>query len=140
MWPIPQYFEILGFNTIGYVDDVIFPLKINIRDISKKTIINLDISYLTCKDICIPGKAQLRLLIPPGIGQFTSHNYNLQKELSLIPKSNFKFADFSSHKDLLELARINAKDIVKENIITNKEIEYLLHIFQKKMALSIAKF
>ena len=53
---------------------------------------------------------------------------------------NFKFADFSSHKDLLELARINAKDIVKENIITNKEIEYLLHIFQKKMALSIAKF
>ena len=52
---------------------------------------------------------------------------------------HFKFADFSSHKDLLELARINAKNIVKENIIKKKEIENLLHVFQKKIALNIAK-
>ena len=52
---------------------------------------------------------------------------------------HFKFADFSSHKDLLELARINAKNIVKENIIKKKEIENLLHLFQKKIALNIAK-
>ena len=86
LWPIPEYFDILGFTSIGYVDEVIFPLKIYLQDINKETLINLDVNYLTCKDICIPGSALLNIIIPPGEGKITKHSYKIQKALSLVPK------------------------------------------------------
>ena len=45
LWPIPEYFEILGFTSIGYVDEVIFPLKINLNE-ERISIINLIKSVL----------------------------------------------------------------------------------------------
>ncbi len=71
LWPTPDEFEILGFKSLGYFDEVVFPLKTTIQNIEKETSVVLDVNYLTCKDICIPGNAHLELLIPPGIGQIT---------------------------------------------------------------------
>ena len=44
LWPTPNYFEILGFTSIGYEKEVLFPLKIEIDDIDKETQINLEIN------------------------------------------------------------------------------------------------
>ena len=89
-WPTPKYFEILGFTSIGYQNKVIFPLKIIIDDIKKETSIVLDIDYLTCKDICIPGKANLELIIPPGEAKLTEHYFTIQKALSSVPRVIYK--------------------------------------------------
>ena len=85
-WPTPEYFEILGFTSIGYQNEVIFPLKIIIDDVSEETEIILNIDYLTCKDICIPGKANLELRISPGNAKFTEHYFTIQKALSSVPR------------------------------------------------------
>ena len=90
LWPIPEYFEILGFISVGYTKEIIFPLKLKIKDINKKTSIVLDLNYLTCKDICIPGNANLELTIPPGYGSQTSNYFKIQKSLSLIPRKIIK--------------------------------------------------
>ncbi len=85
LWPTPKQFEILGINSIGYSNEVTFPLKINLKDSLKLTSIFLDINFLICKHICVPGKANLELNIPPGQGKFTSHAFYLEKTLSELP-------------------------------------------------------
>ena len=72
-WPTPKEFAILGIRSIGYTDHVIFPLKLQLQDPTQNTFIELDINYLTCKDICIPGNAHLELIIPSGEAELTQH-------------------------------------------------------------------
>ena len=84
-WPVPQKFEILGLQSIGYQDNIIFPLKIDIINPLESTEVILDINYLVCKDICIPGNAVLDLTLPAGEGSLTKHSFNLEKSLSKLP-------------------------------------------------------
>ncbi len=93
LWPTPYEFEILGFKSLGYFDEVVFPLKTTIKNIEKDTLVVLDVDYLTCKDICIPGSAHLELFVPAGTGQITEHSFIIEKSLSLIPIDNLKISD-----------------------------------------------
>ena len=64
LWPTPEEFDILGFKSIGYEKEVIFPLKIELINVNQTSIFSFDLNYLTCKDICIPGSAHLELILP----------------------------------------------------------------------------
>ena len=90
LWPTPSEFEILGIQSLGYQEEVIFPLKIFLQNIHEDTFLSFDINFLTCKDICIPGDAHLELILPAGIGQLTNHSFYLEKSLSLVPIRNKK--------------------------------------------------
>ncbi len=96
LWPTPYEFEILGFKSLGYSDEVVFPLKTTIQNIEEETSVVLDVNYLTCKDICIPGNAHLELLIPSGIGQITEHSFIIEKSLSLIPINNLEISELEN--------------------------------------------
>ena len=96
LWPTPSEFEILGFKSLGYSDEVVFPLKTTIQNIEEETSVVLDVNYLTCKDICIPGNAHLELLIPSGIGQITEHSFIIEKSLSLIPINNLEISELEN--------------------------------------------
>ena len=53
LFPFPEKFTDHGVSTIGYEDQVTFPVRIQKNEIDKiNNKINLD--YLVCKDICIP--------------------------------------------------------------------------------------
>ena len=84
-WPTPKEFEILGLKSLGYENEVIFPLKIELIDINKPSFFSLELNYLTCKDICIPGQAHLELVLLPGKGKLTEHSFKIEKYLSKIP-------------------------------------------------------
>ena len=88
LWPTPSEFEILGIQSLGYQDEVIFPLKIFLQNINKDTFLSFDINFLTCKDICIPGNAHLELILPAGKGQLTNYSFDLEKSLSSVPIRN----------------------------------------------------
>jgi suppressor for copper-sensitivity B len=96
LWPTPYEFEILGFKSLGYSDEVVFPLKTIIQNIEKETSVVLDVNYLICKDICIPGNAHLELIIPSGIGQITEHSFIIEKSLSLIPIDNLEISELEN--------------------------------------------
>ena len=78
-WPKPKEFEILGLRSIGYENDVIFPLIIDIKDKTKITNLDISINYLVCKDICIPGNARIFLDLPPGLANTTEYYYLVEK-------------------------------------------------------------
>ena len=89
LWPTPVEFEILGLTSLGYQNNVIFPLEIEIADKSQNTFLNLHISFLICKDICVPGDARVFLEIPSGEKKLNDNYYNLERALSFLPKNDF---------------------------------------------------
>lgn len=50
-----------GQNSIGYEDNVIFPLRITPKDSSKPVALRLKLDFATCEKICIPAEANLSL-------------------------------------------------------------------------------
>ena len=89
LWPTPIEFEILGLTSLGYQNDIIFPLEIELEDELKNTFLNLHITFLICKEICIPGDATIFLEIPSGEKKLTNNYYDLEKALSLLPNEDF---------------------------------------------------
>jgi suppressor for copper-sensitivity B len=58
-WPAPQRFSVLGLETIGYTDAVVFPIAAKLQRPGEVAHLHLALSYLTCDDICIPYDAVL---------------------------------------------------------------------------------
>jgi len=60
-WPAPRRYSDAAGETVGYKDEVVFPLRIEPRDRSKPVGLELKLFYAVCKDICIPAEAKLAL-------------------------------------------------------------------------------
>ena len=118
LWPLPKNFEITGIQSIGYENKVIFPLKIILENPNQNTSIILDINYLTCKDICIPGNAFLELNLPSGKGQLSKYSNQLERVLSAMPTDSV---------DINYIENIDTK-IFKDD----EHISFYLSIFSKK--------
>ncbi len=109
LWPEPIEFEILGLKSIGYKDKVIFPLIVDIEDNQIQTNLNLNINYLVCRDVCIPGNADIFLNLPSGDGAYTDYFFEIEKVLSttlnnnidLTPISNFSFKAIENSNDVI---------------------------------------
>ncbi len=65
-WPAPERFSILGLETLGYTNEVVLPMSVELVDPAKPLRMEGDILYLTCKEICIPYEAKLALALSPG--------------------------------------------------------------------------
>jgi len=125
LWPTPSEFEILGIKSIGYHNNVIFPLKLEIADESKNTFVDLNVNYLICEEICIPGDARLLLEIPAGSREFTDNHFIIEKALSILPENNFeisyiKYIDANVYKNknnsLIQITAESHKNFINTNI------------------------
>jgi suppressor for copper-sensitivity B len=65
-WPVPQRFEVLGLQTLGYTNEVVLPLTMQRLDTTKPITMAGTIRYLTCREICIPYEADVALTLPLG--------------------------------------------------------------------------
>ena len=63
LYPAPHLFTDETGNSIGYTDDVVFPVQIVARQPDKPVTLRLKIDYAVCEKLCIPaeGKAELTL-------------------------------------------------------------------------------
>lgn len=62
-WPTPIRFDSLGIISAGYKDKVVFPLVFSQQGEGNPKL-QLQLSYLICKDICLPKTLDLSLIIP----------------------------------------------------------------------------
>ena len=95
-WPTPKSFEILGLTSLGYENKVIFPLTVKLENKDKTTNIDLNVNYLVCNNICIPGNANLNLDIPPGESNYTKFYHEIEKAKSSLPNKNIDLSSLIS--------------------------------------------
>lgn len=84
-WPAPSRFEIFGIEAIGYKKEVVFPLDIAVSQPGEPASLRASVSYLTCKDICIPGEALLALDIPAGPSAATAFAATIDRFRARVP-------------------------------------------------------
>lgn len=53
-FPAPKRFSILGFDSFGYADHVIYPLSLTVNPASNEVTMVGELSGLVCSDLCIP--------------------------------------------------------------------------------------
>ena len=109
LWPTPIKFEILGLTSLGYQDNVTFPLEIEIENEFQDINLDLHINYLICKEICIPGDARIFLDIPAGEKKINDNYFDVEQALSKLPEKDFSRT---------YLKNINANVLEGENLST----------------------
>lgn len=62
----PKRFEVLGIESFGYSDEVVFPIQLALERPGDPLRVKAAVDYLTCREICIPYQATLQLDLPAG--------------------------------------------------------------------------
>ncbi len=84
-WPVPKRFAILGLESFGYEDQVIFPLRVEPENAGAPIALNGTIDFLVCSDICVPGLAEVSLDLPAGPAEPGRNLFDISKFNSLVP-------------------------------------------------------
>ncbi len=62
LWPAPKKFDDgAGGTSLGYVDQVVLPLRIVAKNTEKPVTLRADVNYAVCEKLCIPVQADLEL-------------------------------------------------------------------------------
>jgi DsbC/DsbD-like thiol-disulfide interchange protein len=62
LWPAPERFpDGAGGHSIGYMGDIIFPLRVIPTDAARPASVHLKLAYAVCANICVPAEANLQL-------------------------------------------------------------------------------
>ncbi|MBB4284402.1 protein-disulfide reductase DsbD family protein [Roseospira goensis] len=85
LWPAPERFSVLGIETLGYKDGVVYPLHATVADAGESLRLRADVDYLTCADLCIPRTVSLSLDLPAGPGAPTDHAHAINRAESAVP-------------------------------------------------------
>jgi len=84
-WPAPVRFSVLGFETLGYKDEVVFPLTVVPVAPGRPVKIAGTIDYLICSDICVPETVDLALSIPSGEKSPSTFAHLINKHAVRVP-------------------------------------------------------
>jgi DsbC/DsbD-like thiol-disulfide interchange protein len=82
-WPAPHRFSDESGITIGYKEDVIFPLHVVPQDTSKPVRLRLKADYAVCEKICIPAEGRAELVLD---GRRSELDQSLAAFAALVPK------------------------------------------------------
>lgn len=63
-FPAPEILETFGVRSLGYHDEVVFPVELTPDDASQPIGLSLSLSYGVCEEVCMPAQANADLDIP----------------------------------------------------------------------------
>jgi DsbC/DsbD-like thiol-disulfide interchange protein len=64
LWPAPKLFsDGAGGHSIGYMGDIILPLRVIAKDAAKQPSLHLKLGYAICANLCVPAEAELTLAL-----------------------------------------------------------------------------
>ena len=121
LWPAPSRFKLENFVNFGYGLTVIFPFQLKIAEdvLAGRYPISADVSWLICKDLCIPGEAELFMDLQVGdLGVATADASDIENALqempSQAPKDWFDVTVSQDGQWSLDLSRIDSTVISAE--------------------------
>jgi suppressor for copper-sensitivity B len=86
-WPAPRRFEAFGQQSYGYAGEVIFPVTAALRRPGEPLGLRLALSYLICREVCVPGEASLALDLASGQPAETSAAAEIARHAARVPAS-----------------------------------------------------
>lgn len=84
-WPAPERFELFGFETFGYGDEVVLPLEARPARRGEAASLHLALDYLVCEKICIPYQAALALDLPAGPATPSEYAHLIDRFVARVP-------------------------------------------------------
>ncbi|HEB79654.1 MAG TPA: disulfide bond formation protein DsbD [Rhodospirillales bacterium] len=99
-WPVPERFSVLGFDTMGYKDEVALPIKATLAKAGEPLSLKVVIDYLACNEICIPLRVNLALDLPPGPPSPSAFTHLINRFAVRVP------GDGSAHGLFIEKAEL----------------------------------
>jgi thiol:disulfide interchange protein DsbD len=114
LWPYPVLFETSGVVSYGYKDKVLLlseftaPAAVNIDNVS----IRADVNWLECRELCLPGGAELSLTLPVSSEQQLDEQWidSFASSREMLPVKN-KTWDFNSTRtDSSIIIRVRVPD------------------------------
>jgi suppressor for copper-sensitivity B len=84
-WPVPSRYTLLGLDTFGYENEVIFPIAAHPADPEKPLSLRLKTNYLVCEKICIPYSAELALDLPASAAEPSDFAQLIDRYRSEVP-------------------------------------------------------
>ena len=65
-FPAPERFSVLGLDTFGYGEEVVFPLTLTPATPGEAMLVRGSVDLLVCDDICVPSQFFLSMVLPAG--------------------------------------------------------------------------
>ena len=84
VWPGPQKIIYPPLMTFGYVDEVIFPFELDLKNLNDQAT-EITTKFLVCDDICVPEEATLLLSLKNGILNINEKPEEIKKWLNRVP-------------------------------------------------------
>lgn len=107
-WPLPVDFvqpgEIVGY---GYTDTVLFPIEVSVpASVAPGAALDLaaEVSWLACKDVCIPGRAKLDLRVPVAAESATANEALFEQWRQRLPLDAGAASDLAGAKSDISFA------------------------------------
>ena len=88
LWPAPERFSVLGLDTLGYHDRVVFPIHAELTRVGEPVSLKAKVDYLTCREICIPYTAELALDLPAGPAAPTAFTHLIDRFENEVPRGD----------------------------------------------------
>jgi thiol:disulfide interchange protein DsbD len=86
-FPVPKRLPLGPLMDFGYETQVLFPAELHIHSDGANAVpIAADVSWLVCRQACIPGKAHLTMTLPMGDGGASAYAALFEKTFASMPK------------------------------------------------------
>ncbi|NAW67155.1 protein-disulfide reductase DsbD family protein [Photobacterium halotolerans] len=127
-WPVPQRYDVLGVETIGYAEDVIFPMTIRVEDFSQPVILLATLSLSSCSTVCVITDYPIDLsFIPSELTPSETDMRRYAQALSTVPQASslaeIKSAIWDAEQSKLQLVLSNEQGWVKPDLFIDGDAE-----------------
>jgi DsbC/DsbD-like thiol-disulfide interchange protein len=83
LWPAPERFSDGSGTSIGYKQQVLFPIRVVPMDASKPVVLRVNLDYAICETLCVPATADLELRVQGNAG---AHDAALAASEARVPR------------------------------------------------------
>jgi len=120
LWPAPSRHQDAAGETVGYLDRVIFPLRVTPADASLPVTLKLFMFFAVCKDVCIPAKAKTEAILGT-VSPDAAVMSDIRRFIARVPiktQQPFKHAavELSKGKPVLVLRLAAGVDLAKADV------------------------
>ncbi|MEI8595852.1 protein-disulfide reductase DsbD family protein [Photobacterium sp. Hal280] len=127
-WPVPHRYDVLGVETIGYAEDVIFPMTIKTEDFSQPVILLATLSLSSCSTVCVITDYPIDLsFIPSKLTPSEPDMRRYAQALSTVPQASslagIKSAIWDADQSTLQLVLSNAQGWAKPDLFIDGDAD-----------------